>query len=271
VRRAGRFHRRPSPGLVAGAILVGAAVIAALFAPLIAASPYAQDLYRPFEGMSALHPFGTDAFGRDIAARVIYGARYSLVEAASAVALSCSVGTLLGMAAGAAGGLTDRVITAVMDVLYAFPGMVLALLIVSLLGPGLLDMLLAISLFTVPVYARLARNLAVELRRAPFVEAAVTMGASFPRILFRHILPNIAGPILVQCTVSAGSVILMAASLSFLGLGVQPPAPEWGAMMSDGRNYVGAFILPSLFPGLAITLLILGFNLLGEGLKERST
>jgi glutathione transport system permease protein len=265
-----RIHRWPRLDLVAGAVLVGGTVLGALFAPLIAASPYAQDLYRPFEGMSAAHPFGTDAFGRDIAARVIWGARYSLIEAASAIALSCSAGTLLGMAAGAAGGWTDRAIMALTDVLYAFPGIVLALLIVSLLGPGLLDMLLAISLFSIPVYARLARNLTLELRDATFVEAAIAMGASFPRILFRHMLPSVAGPILVQCTVSAGSVILMAASLSFLGLGVQPPAPEWGAMMSDGRNYVGAYLLPSLFPGLAITLLILGFNLLGEGLRERA-
>jgi len=144
---------------------------------------------------------------------------------------------------------------------------VLALLIVALLGPGLVNMLLAISLFSIPVYARLARNQAAALRKADYVEAAVAMGASSLRIMFRHILPNAAGPILVQCAVSAGAVILMAASLSFLGLGVQPPAPEWGAMMSDGRNYVGAYLLPSLFPGLAITLAVLGFSLLGEGLR----
>jgi glutathione transport system permease protein len=131
-------------------------------------------------------------------------------------------------------------------------------------------MLLAISLFSIPVYARLARNLATALRKATYVEAAIAMGAGPARVMFIHILPNAAGPILVQCTVSAGSVILTAASLSFLGLGVEPPAPEWGAMMSDGRNYVGAYLLPSLFPGLAITLAVLGFNLLGEGLRGLS-
>ena len=257
--------------LTLGLTLVGAITLAGLFAPaLTGRSPYEQDLLHPFLGMSPQHPFGTDAFGRDIAVRVLYGARYSVAEAAVSIAVSCSVGTLVGLACGAAGGWLDRIVMWLMDILYAFPGVVLALLIISLLGPGLANMLLAISLFSVPVYARLSRNLAMELRAAPFVEAAVTMGVSFPRIVLRHILPNAAGPILVQCAASAGWVILMAASLSFLGLGVQPPAPEWGAMMSDGRNYVGAYILPSLFPGLAITLLSLGFNMIGEGLRQLS-
>ena len=255
--------------LAVGAALVGALILASLLAPLLGTgSPLAQDLYHPFQGVSPRHPFGTDAFGRDIATRVLYGARYSLVEAAASIAISCSLGTLLGLVAGEAGHLVDQAIMWLMDIMFAFPGIVLALLIVSLLGPGLFNVLLAISLFSVPVYARLARNLTLALRKTDYVEAAVAMGASFPRVMFRHILPNAAGPILVQCTVSAGSVILMAATLSFLGLGVQPPAPEWGAMMSDGRNYVGADILPSLFPGIAITLAVLGFNLLGEGLRR---
>ena len=257
------------PSVTIGGALVAALLLTSLLAPLIApaASPLAQDLYHPFAGVSWRHPFGTDALGRDIATRVIYGARYSLLEAGACIALAASIGTLLGLAAGVAGGLADQVLMWLMDVLFAFPGLVLALLVVSLLGPGLVNVLLAISLFSIPVYARLARNQAVALRKADYDEAAVAMGAGLPRIMFRHILPNAAGPILVQCTVSAGSVILMAASLSFLGLGVQPPAPEWGAMMSDGRNYVGAYLLPSLFPGLAITLAVLGFSLLGEGLR----
>jgi ABC-type dipeptide/oligopeptide/nickel transport system permease subunit len=267
---ATRLHRHLS--LALGLALVGAIALSGLFAPaLTGRSPYEQDLAHPFLGMSLQHPFGADAFGRDIFARVLYGARYSGAEAAASIAVSCSVGTLLGLACGAAGGWLDRFVMWGMDILYAFPGVVLALLIISLLGPGLTNMLLAISLFSIPIYARLARNLALELRAAPFVEAAVAMGVGLPRIVLRHILPNAAGPILVQCAASAGWVILMAASLSFLGLGVQPPAPEWGAMMSDGRNYVGAYILPSLFPGLAITLLSLGFNLIGEGLRQASS
>jgi ABC-type dipeptide/oligopeptide/nickel transport system permease subunit len=276
---AGSIHRQARMGKAAswlirhrslslGGALVGGLVLASLLAPaLTSGSPLIQDLYHPFEGVSPQHPFGTDAFGRDIATRILYGARYSLLEAAASTAISCSLGTLLGLAAGAAGRRVDQAIMGLMDILFAFPGVVLALLIVSLLGPGLFNMLLAISLFSVPVFARLARNLSMALRQADFVEAAVAMGAGFPRIVLVHILPNAAGPILVQCAISAGSVILMAASLSFLGLGVQPPAPEWGAMMSDGRNYVGAYVLPSLFPGLAITLAALGFNLLGEGIR----
>jgi len=257
--------------LILGAVIVGMLVLVALFAPLLTTtSPLAQDLYHPFLGVSAAHPFGTDALGRDIATRVAYGARYSLAEVAVCVVISCSLGTLLGLASGVAGRRVDQAVMWLMDVLFAFPGIVLALLVLALLGPGLLNMLLAISLFSIPVYARLARNLAVGLRRAPYVEAAVAMGASPLRIMLVHILPGAAGPILVQATVSSGSVILTAASLSFLGLGVQPPAPEWGAMMSDGRNYVGAYLLPSLFPGLAITLAVLGFNLLGEGLRRLS-
>jgi ABC-type dipeptide/oligopeptide/nickel transport system permease subunit len=255
--------------LALGGVVVSALVLASLLAPLLtAASPLAQDLYHPFAPISARHPFGADAFGRDIATRILYGARYSLIEVAVCIGISCTVGTLLGLVAGWAGGLVDQAIMWVMDILFAFPGVVLALLVLALLGPGLVNMLLAISLFSIPVYARLARNLAMALRRAVYVEAAIAMGAGAPRVVFFHILPNAAGPILVQCTVSAGSVILMAASLSFLGLGVEPPAPEWGAMMSDGRNYVGAYFLPSLFPGLAITLAVLGFNLLGEGLRS---
>jgi glutathione transport system permease protein len=259
------------PSLAAGALLVGGLAAMALLAPaLTAGSPLAQDLRHPFAGMSLRHPFGTDALGRDIATRVMWGARYSLLEAGVSIALACAVGTLLGLIAGASGGLVDQAIMWLTDILFAFPGVVLALLVLSLLGPGLIDMLLAIALFSVPVYARLARNLAVGLSKAGYVEAAVAMGAGLPRIMAVHILPNALGPIIVQCAVSAGSVILTAASLSFLGLGVQPPAPEWGAMMSDGRETVGAYLLPSLFPGLAIAVAVLGFNLLGEGLRRLS-
>ena len=266
---AGRWGRNRA--LAMGAAIVGALVLTGLFAPVLTAgSPLATDLYHPFQGASLAHPFGTDALGRDIATRMIYGARYSLLEAGACIALACTLGTSIGLVCGGVGGAVDQAAMWLMDVLFAFPGVVLALLIVAVLGPGLINMLLAISLFAVPVYARLARNLAMALRRTGYVEAAVAMGAGLPRVLFVHILPNAAGPILVQCAVSAGSVILMAASLSFLGLGVQPPAPEWGAMMSDGRNYVGAHLLPSLFPGLAIAITVLGFNLLGEGLRQIS-
>jgi glutathione transport system permease protein len=268
LRRWGRWLAA-NPSLAAGLMVVGTLAALALLAPaLTSVSPLAQDLRHPFAGISLRHPCGTDALGRDVAARLIYGARYSLLEAGAAIALACAVGTLLGLIAGASGGVFDQAIMWLMDILFAFPGVVLALLVLSLLGPGLLNMLLAIALFSIPVYARLTRNLAAGLMKAGYVEAAIAMGAGLPRIMIRHILPNAAGPIIVQCAVSAGSVILTAASLSFLGLGVQPPAPEWGAMMSDGRETVGAYVLPSLFPGLAIALAVLGFNMLGEGLRS---
>jgi ABC-type dipeptide/oligopeptide/nickel transport system permease subunit len=259
---------RRHASLAIGAGIVGALVVTGLLAPvLISGSPLAQDLYHPFQSVSPRHLLGTDALGRDIATRVAWGARYSLLEVAACIGLSSIVGTGLGLVC-AAGSFVDQAVMWLMDILFAFPGVVLALLIVALLGPGLINMLLAISLFSIPVYARLARNLAMALRRTGYVEAAEAMGAGLPRIMLFHVLPNAAAPILVQCTVSAGSVILMAASLSFLGLGVEPPAPEWGAMMSDGRNYVGAHLLPSLFPGLAISIAALGFNVLGEGLRR---
>ena len=254
-----------------GLFLVGAMVCLAAFAPYITdQSPLAQDLQHPFAGLSLAHPFGTDAFGRDTATRVIYGARYSLLEAVGSITLACVIGTGVGLLSSFAGDRGGGLMMASMDVLFAFPGVVLALLMVSLLGAGFFTILVSITLFSVPVYARLARNLSAELRQAPFVEAAVALGVKPIAVAMQHVLPSMAAPILVQCAASAGSVILTAASLSFLGLGVQPPAPEWGAMMSDGRNYVGAFFLPSLFPGVAITLLILGFNLLAEGLRSRS-
>jgi len=255
--------------LAIGAAIVGALVVTGLLAPVLSgASPLAPDLHHPFEGVSRSHLLGTDALGRDIATRVAWGARYSLLEVTACIAVSAILGTVLGLTCAGAGSLVDQAVMWLMDILFAFPGVVLALLIVALLGPGLVNMLLAISLFSVPVYARLTRNLAMALRRTGYVEAAEAMGAGVPRIMLFHILPNAAGPILVQCAVSAGSVILMAASLSFLGLGVEPPAPEWGAMMSDGRDYVGAHILPSLFPGLAISIAVLGFNVLGEGIRR---
>ncbi|MBE7619516.1 ABC transporter permease [Gluconacetobacter entanii] len=255
--------------LLAGMGLTTFLVLGALLAPLISpADPLSQDLYATFQPMSWHHPFGTDAFGRDVFSRIVYGTRYSLAEVCISVLVSCIAGTLAGMLAALVGGYVEQAVMWVVDIIFAFPGIVLALLILSLLGPGFLNMLLAISLFSIPVYARLAQNLTHSLQRTEYVEAARTLGAGTWRILHVHIMRNALGPILVQSTLTAGSVILTASSLSFLGLGVAPATPEWGAMMSDGRNYLGIDILPSLFPGLAITIAVLGFNLLGEGVRK---
>jgi glutathione transport system permease protein len=267
-RRRGRWLARRR-GVIIGGALVGLVVLAAIFAPLItSADPYEQMLADAMQAPSWAHPFGTDDNGRDLLARVLYGARVSLLEVVVGVGLAVAVGVPLGLTAGTIGGIVDQVIMWAMDILFAFPGVVLAILIVSILGPGLINLLIAIAIFSVPVYARLTRNVALGLKRMEYVEAARALGASTPRVMFDHILRNSLGPIIVQSTLTAGTVILSAASLSFLGMGAQPPLPEWGAMMSDGRNYLGVNIYLSLFPGLAIMVTVLGFNILGDGLRD---
>ena len=255
--------------IVVGGALIGLIVLAAIFAPFIAsADPYQQNLSAVLLPPSWEHPFGTDDNGRDIFSRVIYGAQISLLEVALSVSIATVVGVPLGIIAGMAGRFVDDVIMWVMDVLFAFPGIVLAILIVSILGPSLFNLMIAIALFAIPIYARLSRNVTLGLKRMEFVEAATALGVPRWRILVNYILRNSFGPIIVQSTLTAGTVILSAASLSFLGLGAQPPIPEWGAMMSQGRNYLGVNIWMSLFPGLAIMITVLGFNILGDGLRD---
>ena len=260
---------RGNPSLAVGALLLGLLLlVAALPTALLPADPLLQDLHHVLADPSAAHPFGTDAFGRDILARVAAGARLSLMEVVVSIGLALLVAVPAGLLCGFVGGLVDTAVMAASDILFAFPGIILAILVVSVLGEGLFNTMLAIALFSAPLYARLSRNLALELRHREYVEAAVAFGAGTAHVLLRHVLRNAIGPLLVQSTLSAGMVVLTAASLSFLGLGAQPPSPEWGAMMSDGRNYLGADLWPSLFPGLAIALVVLGFDRLGEGLRQ---
>lgn len=255
--------------LALGAILVGAIVLSALFAPLIAhIAPDAQDLASTLMPPDGAHLFGTDAYGRDLFARVIFGARISLLEIFLGVGIAVCVGVPLGLVSGTVGGPLDQAIMWLMDIVFAFPGVVLAILIVSVLGASLLNMLFAIAVFSVPIYARLSRNLAMGIKRMEYVEAATALGAGAPRLILDHILRNALGPIIVQATLTAGTVVLTAASLSFLGLGAPPPLPEWGAMISDGREFIGVALWVSLFPGLAVTVTVLGFNMLGDGLRD---
>ncbi len=256
--------------LAAGLLIVSALLFAGLFAPVLAPyNPYQQDLSATFQSPSAHHWFGTDDFGRDVFSRVLFGARLSLLEIAVSVALAVSVGVTLGLIAGYWGGFLDQAIMWLMDLLYAFPGIVLMILLVATLGVGLLNTLIAIALFAVPVYSRLTRNLTLTVKRMEFVEAAQSLGAGTGRILFHHILRNAYAPLLIQASVSAGETILTASGLSFLGLGAQPPSAEWGTMLSEGRRFLGMSTHLSFFPGLAITAAAIGFNLLGDGLRDK--
>lgn len=257
------------PSITIGGFLVSLIVLCAIFAPLLTgADPYEQDLLSTMLPPSWEHPFGTDDSGRDIFARVVYGARISLLEVTLGVGLAIISGVPLGILSGMAGKRVDAVIMWCMDVLFAFPGIVLAILLVSILGSSLVNLLVAIAIFSIPVYARLARNLTLGLRSMDYVEAAISLGLRRWRVMTHYILPNAIGPIIVQSTLTAGTVTLSAASLSFLGLGAQPPLPEWGAMMSSGRNYLGVNIYMSLFPGIAVMITVLGFNILGDGLRD---
>lgn len=255
--------------LTVGGGIVLALMLCGLLAPLLTRhDPYAQNLGVTFQPPSIAHLFGTDQYGRDVFARILYGARWALFEVVMSVGMSLLFGVPLGMIAGFFGRRLDNAIMWATDILYAFPGIVLAILLVAVLGPSLFNTLLAISIFAVPVYARLARNLTHSLKQMEFSEAAYALGAGPWRILFTHILRNAYVPLLIQASLTAGDVILSASGLSFLGLGAQPPTAEWGAMMSEGRNFLGVATHLSLFPGLVITIAALGFNLFGDGLRD---
>ncbi|HMF78760.1 MAG TPA: ABC transporter permease [Bryobacteraceae bacterium] len=255
--------------LTIGSSIVLILILCGLFAPLLARQdPYAQNLAITFQQPSTTHFFGSDQYGRDVFARIVYGARWALFEVVMSVGMSLLFGVPLGLAAGFFGKRLDSLIMWSTDILYAFPGIVLAILLVAMLGPSLFNTLLAISIFAVPVYTRLSRNLTHTLKRMEFSEAAYALGAGPWRILFTHILRNAFVPLLIQATLTAGDVILSASGLSFLGLGAQPPAAEWGAMMSEGRNFLGVATHLSLFPGLVITIAALGFNMFGDGLRD---
>ncbi len=228
-----------------------------------------SDLVSQLLEPSADHWMGTDEQGRDVLVRVANGARPSLGVGLGAVSIAVLIGTLLGLVSGFAGKTIDLVIMFLMDILLAFPGLLLAIAVVALLGPGLINSMMAISVVSIPVYARIARSTVLSLKEQEFVTAARCVGAPSPRILFHHVFPNSLSPILVQGTLGIASAILEIAALGFLGLGQQPPYPEWGAMLADSVKYLTSgswWVL--LFPGLAIMLTVLGFNLLGDGLRD---
>jgi len=249
--------------------LIGAFALCALFAPVIAPyDPLLQELGSRLRPPSAEHWLGTDSLGRDIASRILYGARISLLVGVVVVASAGVFGTFVGLVAGYAGGLVDEALMRLTEVFLAFPALILAMAIAGALGPSLTNAIIAIAAVTWAVYARLTRGQILSLRRREFVEAARAMGASRMRIILRHLLPNALAPLMVQASFDMGSSIIAAAGLSFIGFGAQPPTPEWGVMISEGRNFINTQPWLSLFPGLAILLAVGSFNLLGDGLRD---
>ncbi len=252
-----------------GLILVLTYLVIALFAGVLAPySPIEQHPKDRLQAPGASYWLGTDEFGRDILSRLMHGATNSLRVALLSVAFACTLGTALGMSAGYGGGLLDNVIMRIMDLFFAFPAILLALSIVAALGPGTNNTILAIAVVYTPIFARVARGPVLSIKAMEFVEAAKSMGARHPRILLRHVLPNTVAPIIVQVSLALSWAMLTEAGLSFLGLGTVPPAPSWGSMLSDSRRLMEIAPWMAVSPGLAIMLGVLGFNLLGDGLRD---
>jgi len=274
VKRHGEFYivsRRLSQnssaviGFLVGVLLA----LIAIFAPLIAPYPYAkQDLSHTRAAPSAQHIFGTDELGRDIFSRIVWGSRFSLSVGVLAVLLGTAVGMVFGAIAGYFGGLVDDITMRFVDILQSIPGILLAITISVVLGPGLFNTLLALSVGGIPMSCRLLRASILGIRHQEYLEAATSINASTARIILKHVLPNSFSPLLVSSTMSIGNVIMMGAMLSFIGLGVQPPTPEWGSMIAGGRSLIRSCPWMVTFPGIFIMLTVLALNLFGDGLRD---
>jgi glutathione transport system permease protein len=263
-----RKFRRQKVALAAACFLV-LLVVVAIAAPWIAPFDPAQpDYEHVLEGPSWLHLAGTDDYGRDIFSRILHGARISLMIGFLAVTIGGIVGVIFGLLSGFYEGWVDRVIMRLCDLLLAFPGILLAIAIVAILGPGIENVIWAVAVFSIPVFARLVRGSTLALKRAVYVDAARAIGVRDAVLMVRHILPGALPSVIVYFSMRFGTSILTAASLSFIGLGAQPPTPEWGAMLSSGRSFIGVADHLTYFPGLAIFVTVLAFNLLGDGLRD---
>ena len=252
-----------------GGLIVAVAVLAALIGPIVAPFDSAsQDLALRLDGPSMQHWFGLDELGRDILSRVLAGARISMLVGLVVVSVSSTVGIAVGAVAGYFGGRVDEILSRAIDILMAFPGLLLAIAMVAVLGPSLFNVVFALSLIGWVGYARLVRGQVLRARELEFVQAARALGASTPRVLVRHVIPTTLPAVSVQATLGMGGAILAEASLSFLGLGVQPPTPSWGTMLNYGRIHLLDAPHLTIFPGLAIAVLVLGFNFLGDGLRD---
>jgi len=258
-------HRSAAVGLLAVLTLLVVALLAPVLAPHDPLLPRMRERLTP---PSSSHWLGQDELGRDILSRIIYGARISLTIGVVSVGVGMAIGVPWGLASGFYGGKLDILTQRSIDILLAFPPILLAILVVTVLGPSLWNAMLAIGISSIPVYTRVVRGSTMSIRDSEYVQAARAMGAADTRILVRHVLPNVLGPVVVLSTLYTASAILTAAGLGFLGLGAQAPTPEWGAMLSRGREYLRVAPHVSAFPGLAIFLSVLGFNLLGDGLRD---
>jgi peptide/nickel transport system permease protein len=264
LRRLGR-HRTAT----AGAAILAAFVIATLLAPLLLRhDPNEANFDRVLQRPSAAHPLGTDQLGRDLLTRVVYGARVSFLIGILAVALSAAIGVPVGVISGYQGGRVDIAVQRVVDLMLAFPGFLLALTLISVLGVGVINVVASVGLATAPTYIRLVRGVALSIASQVYIEAARAVGVPEARIVRRHVLPNCLPPVIVQSTLQLGAAILTAAGLGFLGLGVRPPTPEWGTMLGEGQTYLFSSWYIATFPGVAIFLTVMAFNLLGDGLRD---
>lgn len=252
-----------------GFIIVGLVVLVGLLAPVLAPyDPNLMDIPARLQGPSSAHLFGTDEMGRDILSRVMYGARISIAVGVIIVAVSAAIGVVLGSLSGYFGGKIDQAVMAVTDMILAFPSMVLALALTAAMGPGLLNTMLAVIIVRIPMYTRLMRGQVLVQKEQQYVRAARTFGEKPFWIVARHIVPNCLTPLMVQMTLGIGDAILIASSMSFIGLGAQPPTPEWGAMISTARVYAIDQWWYAAFPGLSILITIMGFNLIGDGIRD---
>lgn len=254
---------------IVGLVILTFLLIIAIFADFIAPFSYdQQNLKNAFQGPTIEHFFGTDEFGRDIFSRIIYGTRISLVVGFVSVGIALILGSAIGAVAGFYGRNLDNVLMRLMDILLAIPQTLLAIAIVASLGPGLFNLMVAVGISSIPSYARIVRASVMTIRGEEYIEAARAAGTPDRKIILKHILPNCMAPIIVQVTLGIASAILSAAALSFIGLGIQPPQPEWGAMLSGGRDYIRGSAYMTVFPGLAIIITVFSLNLLGDGLRD---
>ncbi|WP_433938129.1 nickel transporter permease [Paenibacillus lautus] len=264
------YHRlKKNKAALFGGYFLLLMILIAIFGPLLTQYDptkvdYSTKLLKP----SADHWFGTDHNGRDIFTRIIHGMRLTLSVGFISVIIGAAFGVVLGIISGYYGGKWDALIMRMTDVMLAFPGILLALAVVSVLGKNLFNVIIAVSIFSIPTFARVVRGSTLAVRKLEYIDAMRSLGASDGRIIFGHILPNITSPIIVQATLRIAVAILTASGLSFLGLGAQPPTPEWGAMLNDGRNYIMDHPHVALFPGLSIVFVVIAFNLLGDGLRD---